>query len=323
MLKKIIAAGAMLSFFACSSIDDTINETNNATIIYSSSSQGVVANVSSSSEQVTDISSSSEQETDVSSSSEQEIGDISSSSSEEKPSTVTIPIASLTADKSSEMFGTYAYVFALRADSAEDLSPFWNVAEGCSVEKQDTKPDAKCQLDMTNAILQHSLTNQYSKLHYQAKYSRVNSITRANALYRWNLTGAGDEAALGVNVDSNEVKNIEEMGITALNKVVDFEYKYSGGAHEFRIVSKTNSDFWYYEVPATQNAIDTLPVAESEYVTITIPISDLKGMGSYADTPLDISKAAKFLWAAKYKADNEKNNKNSLVLYDFNAHANP
>jgi len=322
MFKKIIATGAMLALFACSQIDSTINETNNATIIYSSSSQDVVVNVSSSSSEqvIVDVSSSS---------SEQEIGDLSSSSSEDKPSIVTIPIASLTADKSSEMFGTYAYVFTLKADSTEDLSPFWNVEGGCSVEKQDTKPAGTCQLPTTNAILQHNLTNQYSKLHYQARYSRVDAITKANALYKWNLTGEGDEAALGLNVDSNEVKNIEEMGITALNNIVGFEYKYAGGAHEFRIVSKTNDDFWYYEVPETPittidlTASPVVPVPESDYKTIVIPINELKGMGSYAETPFDISKAAKFLWAAKYNAGNEKNNKNSLVLYDFNAHVNP
>jgi len=270
---------------------------------------------------------SSSDDTAVSSASQGGSGNISSSSHVE---IVKIPIASLNGDAKSEMFGNYAYVFALKEGIDEDLTPFWDVANGCSVEKQDSKPPSTCELDMTNAILQHNLTNQYSKLHYQTKYSRVNSLTRANALNKWNLTGNGDEATLGLNVsDDVPPKDMADVGITDLNNIAAFEYRYAGGAHEFRIVSKTDNDFWYYEVQASTTDELEIPIDESAYKTIIIPISELKGMGSYAaneekeETPFDISKAAKFLWSVKYNAANATNNKGTLAIYDLKAQLKP
>jgi len=309
MLKKIIAAGAVLAFFACTSIDDLINETNQANeannvanvIVPSSSSQGNIT-----------ISSSS--------SLEQSSNSGNSSSSEEAGSSdSSIPIASLIADKKSVMFGTYAYVFTLKEGQEEDLTPYWNVDGGCSVEAQETKPADTCQLPTTGAILQHNLTNQYSPLHYQSKYARVNSSTRVNTLYQWNLTKEGDEATLGVNVYEGDsvVQSIGDLKITALDSIVAFEYKYAGSAHEFRIVS-TDTDFWYYEVPSSAKPDITL-TNEDEYQTVVIPIKDLKGMGSFDETtPFDISTTTKFLWAAKYK-EGASTNKGSVAIYDLNA----
>jgi hypothetical protein len=278
MFKKIIAAGVALAFFACSSDGGGDNNSTN-------SSPG---------------------------------GAISSSSA------VIVPVdIALNGEQLSILLGTFYYTYALKASTPEDLTQFWS----CSTEKQDTKPDASCQGDITNAILQHNLTNQYSPLHYDRALTRINSLTRAITLKEWNLMENGDEAALGLNVytDDANIQNIGERGIASLNKIVSFEYTYAAsGAHEFRIGSKTESDFWYYEVPETASEITlTSYPPESEYKTITIPIKDLKGMGSYAasedkgETPFDISKAAKFLWAVQYKAGN--NNRGSLVLYDFRA----
>jgi len=315
MFKKLIAAGAILAFFACTSIDDTIKETNEAN----------EANKKSSSSDEDELSSSDsgQDSNNDSSSSEQGNGDISSSSSEAEP----ITIASLNGDGKSEMFKTYTYVFALDGGAPEDLTPFWDIEGGCSAEKQDTKPASTCQLPMTDAILQHSLTNRYSPLHYQAEYSQVTSIKRSNVLYRWNLTGDGDEATLGINVYSSDdnVQSIGDLGITTLNDIVAFEYKYAGGAHEFRVVA-TDNDFWYYEVPAVPITIDLTssppsPAPESEYVKITIPINELIGNGSFADADatFDISKVTKFLWAVKYDETKPENNKGSLAVYDLKA----
>jgi len=300
MLKKMIAATAVLALFACSTDDPPPSTPGpSSPSLYSSSS-----NVSSSSVA------------------------ISSSSEEIKPSIVQVTIASLNGDAKSEMFGTYNYVFALKAGLNEDLKPFWNIAGGCSAEASQAEPPSTCQLPMDNAILQHNLTNQYSELHYKTKFSRVGeSMMRANALNKWNLTGNGDEATLGLNVsDDTPVKDIGDLGKTDLNNIVAFEYQYAGGSHEFRIVSKTDNDFWYYEVPASTADEINIPFPESAYKSIIIQISDLKGMGSYAGigetagVPFDISKAAKFLWSVKYNAANEKNNKGSLGVYSLKAH---
>jgi len=301
MFKKIIAAGAMLALFACSSVDEDKSSTSSQGDISSDSQQGGDGDNSSSSQQGGD-------------------GDISSSSAVPSgPSIVQIDIAKIGGNMS--MFNTYFYVYALKASAEEDLTPYWNIANAdtCKVEKQDTAPPASCQLPLTGAILQHNLTNQYSKLHYKLITTRINVYNGAT-LKQWNLTGNGDEAALGLNVSENESNNIEDEGITKLNNIVSFEYKYVGGAHEFRVSSKTEGDFWYYEVPAT-GAITLSPVPdEDSYKTITIPIDSLKPMGSYAtkETPFNISKVAKFLWAVKYKAGSS-NNTNSLVLYDVKA----
>jgi len=283
MLKKIIVASAMLALIACSSDDDNPNK--------SSSSQGGSDNTSS-----------------------------DSGNNQGGPSIVQVDIA-LNGEQPSILLSTPYYTYSLKNSSPEDLTQFWDVAN-CPVEKQDTKPAASCQLDMTNAILQHDLTTQYSPLHYDKVTTRINSLTKGITLRKWNLTGNGDEAALGLNVYSDEanVQNIGERGITSLNKIVSFEYKYVGGAHEFRVGSKTEADFWYYKVPATgEITLDPRP-DESEYRTITIPISELKGMGSFAtnETPFDIKKAVKFLWAVQYTGNAQSDN-GSLVLYDFRA----
>jgi len=290
MLKKIIVASAMLALIACSSNDDNPKPPN------SSPSQGGGDNTS------------------------------SGSGNPGGPSIAQIVIAS-NGDQVSELFKNFYYTFSLKESSPENLTQFWNIAdtENCKVEKQDGKPPASCQLDLTGAILQHPLTNQYSPLHYNRLTTRIYidgaaSMWKGITLKQWNLTGSGDEAALGLNVSENETDDITDAGITALNKVVSFEYKYAGGAHEFRVGSKADADFWYYEV---KNAapIDVSAPQSITYTTVTIPISELRGMGSFAtnDIPFDIKKAAKFLWAVSYNKPISGNNKNSLVLYDFKA----
>ncbi|MCL1956057.1 MAG: hypothetical protein FWF63_01920 [Fibromonadales bacterium] len=322
MFKKIFAIGVVLALSACSSIDE---DTQGGGGISSGSTQGGGGSSSSSIQGGGNTSSDSTQGggDDISSSSEGG-GDISSSSA---------GIASVTiatnGEQSSEMFKTFHYTFSLKASAPEDLTPFWNVAGGCSVEKQDAAPDASCRLDMTNAILQHKLTNQYSPLHYDRITTRIYidgspSMWKGITLNQWNLTGEGDEAALGLNVSEKETDDITDAGITSLNKVVSFEYKYAGGAHEFRLGSKKNGDFWYYEVK-NATPVDRSAPESIQYTTVKIPISELKGMGSYAasdskeETPFDISKVAKFLWAVKHKG-NAQNDKGTLVLYDFKAY---
>jgi len=287
MFKKILAAGAVLALFACSSNDggeEDKKKPNN-----SSPSQGGGDDIS------------------------------SSSGGPSGPSIVQVDIA-LNGEQPSILLNTPYYTYSLKASSPEDLTQFWDVAN-CPVEKQDTKPAKTCQLDMTNAILQQDLTTQYSPLHYDKVTTRINSLTKGITLKEWNLSGNGDEAALGLNVYTDEanIQNMGERGITSLNKIVSFEYKYVGGAHEFRVGSKTEADFWYYEIPATgEITLDPRP-EESEYKTITIPISELRGMGSFATngTPFDIKEATKFLWAVQYKGN--ANDRGSLVLYEFRA----
>jgi len=294
MFKKILAAGAVIALFACSTNNE---EKSNAG-----------------------------KEPGTPGSSQQGGNETSSSSGVSGPSVVTKIIANN--GEYLSFFKTYHYVFSLKASANEDLTQFWK----CSTEKQDTKPDLEsCQLTDkrdADAMLQHNLTNQYSPLHYMLITTRINPLNKGATLKQWNLKGAGDEVALGLNVsENNETNDLKDEGITDFNNVISFEYKYIGGAHEFRISSKTEGDFWYYEVPATANNIVLSPVPEEEeYKTITIPIKDLKGMGSFAagagkgETPLDISQTSKFLWAVKYSAENAENNKNSLVIYDFKAY---
>jgi len=311
MFKKIIMAGAMLALFACSSIDEESKS--------STSSQGGGNNSSDSSQGGGDDGSTS------SDSSQGGGGDGSTSSSSvpSGPSIVSKVIAS-NGEQPSEIFRTFYYTFTLKAGSDEDLKQFWS----CSAEKQDTKPASTCQSnDMTGAILQHNLTNQHSPLHYDRLTTRIYidgsaSMWKGITLNQWNLTENKDEAALGLNVSEKETDNIGDAKITDLDKVVSFEYKYAGGAHELRL-SSTDADFWYYEIKEA-TPVDVSAPSSIEYTTVTIPVKDLKGMGSFAasggkeGTPFDISKVSKFLWAVKYKADSE-NNKGSLVLYDFRA----
>jgi len=213
----------------------------------------------------------------------------------------------------SMLFNTYPYGYTLRDSKDEDLTPFWS----CPTEAQETKPPiTACELDKTNAILQNYLTTQAAPLHYIINNQLTeNPVQRCIKLDRYNLTGQGDQAALGINVSSDEISNIEQVGINALNGMIAFSYNYAGGAHKFR-VAVNDADFWYADVPAQ--------AAEGE---VRINVKDLKGMGSFAaneeegkgETPFDIGKATKFLWVVEYDATNSANNSGSLLVYLFNA----
>jgi len=282
MFKKIIAAGIALALFACSSDE----EKSSSSSISSSSAD-----------------------------------DISSSSVPSGTSIVPVDIA-INGEQMSILLKTYYYTYTLKSSAPEDLTQYWDVAN-CPVEKQTTNPPATCQIDSTNTMVQHKLTNKDAPLHYDKRLTRIDELTRAITLREWNLTGNGDEAALGLNVYTDEanVQNLGERGLTDLNNIVSFEYTYAAsGAHEFRIGTKKEADFWYYELPATASEITlTSRPPESEYITKTILVKDLKGMGSLVNTPFDISKAAKFLWAVQYKTGST-GNKGSLILYDFRAY---
>jgi len=326
MFKKIIAVGAVLALFACSSIEEEKPPVG-GTSSGSTQGGGGSSNSNNPGSSQSGGGDSSDSNTPTGSSQSGGGNDISSSSVPSGPSIRSIVIAS-NGDQVSEIFGTFHYTFSLKANESEDLTPFWDIArtDSCKVEKQDTRPPATCQLDMTNAILQHKLTNQYSTLHYDRVTTRIYvdgeaSMWKGITLKQWNLKGEGDEAALGLNVSENETDDITDAKITSLNNVISFEYKYAGGAHEFRLSSKENGDFWYYEVDATPLDISSTEALKTiQYTTVKIPISELKGMGSYAtnETPFDISKVAKFMWAVKYTG-NAQNDKGSLVLYDFRA----
>jgi len=205
----------------------------------------------------------------------------------------------------SALFNTYPYGYTLKANKNEDLTPFWS----CPTEAQQTKPDiVACELDKTDAILQNYLTTQSSPLHYIINNMVTNNPSqRAIKLDRYNLKKAGDQAALGLNV-SNDNKSIKEIGKdTLLNEITAFTYNYAGGAHKFR-VAKNDADFWYADVPAKEE--------EGE---IKINVKDLKGMGSFAETPFDIGKATKFLWVVEFDAATPANNTGSLLVYLFKA----
>ncbi|MDR1811407.1 MAG: hypothetical protein LBQ87_01095 [Candidatus Fibromonas sp.] len=276
MFKKMIAASsAAFMLFACGSDD------NDSPIGSSSSGDGLSSNSE----------------------------DGSSSSSLAGPTTVTVSEFS----GASQIFRTFPYGYALRAGEPEDLTEFWNISDPeCPVESQGTaKPPEKCALDKTNAILQNTLTNQYADLHYVVDGISIGSPNRAIKLDSYNLTGEGDQAALGINLYPDEVQNIGELGKTELDGTVAFAYRYWGGAHTFRAVSKLDDDFWYYEVPAKTDTVET-----------SILVSDFKGMGSFAaneeegieGTPFDISKVAKFLWVVEYDAEVPQKNQGSLLI---------
>jgi len=274
MLKKIIAASIVLAFIACSSEN---NNSNSGTP--SSPSQG--GNSSSSSAEVIEY----------------------------------VLIANLGSQGGlSALFNTYPYGYTLRDSKDEDLTQYWS----CPTAAQDTRPDVVAcdKRDHDNemsSILQNYLTTQSSPLHYI-----INNMITANPLQRcikldgYNLTGTGDQAALGMNVSDND-KSIEEMEITALNGIKAFTYNYAGGAHKFRI-AVNDADFWYADIPA-----------QEEEGEVRINVKDLKGMGSFAanedkdETPFDIGKATKFLWVVEYDAAIPANNTGSLLVYLFNA----
>jgi len=298
MLKKIIVAGAMLSLFACSSVDDGF-------VYGSSDSQGNVTNDSSSSQDSPSSSSSvssSSSEPESSSSSEPE-----PSSSSKGPDEVLISEFGSQGGGLSVLFKTSPYGYTLKAGSEEDLTQFWQ----CPTAQQDKKPDIlACEQNKTEAILQNYLTTQYSPLHYI-----INNMITANSqqysikLDRYNLTEEGDQAALGLNV-SDDDKNIEDVGkLDTLSGIVGFSYFYAGGAHKFRI-AVDDADFWYADVPE-----------QAKEGLVTINVSDLKGMGSFAEneTPFDIAKVKKFLWVVEFDSETSANNAGSLLVYLFNA----
>jgi len=212
----------------------------------------------------------------------------------------------------SALFNTYPYGYTLKANKDENLTQFWS----CPTENPTiTNNEAKeCRLDNTNAILQNLLTTRDAPLHYIINNMVAeNPIQLAIKLNQYKLTEAGDQAALGLNVSSDEISSIEEMRINDLNGIVAFTYYYAGGAHKFR-VAVSDADFWYADVPA-----------QAEEGEVRINVKDLKGMGSFAasedkdETPFDIKKATKFLWVVEFNAAIPANNTGSLLVYSFKA----
>ncbi|MDR1830678.1 MAG: hypothetical protein LBQ76_07915 [Candidatus Fibromonas sp.] len=288
MFKKMVAASAAFVLFACSSGDDDNGNPGG------NSSPGTGGEVSSSS-----------------------LPDEPSSSSVAKVTVLDTGAVSVSAFNaaSSQIFKTYPYGYTLKAGEAEDLTQFWDVSDPeCPVENQGSAtPPEKCALDKTNAILQNVLTNRYADLHYIVDGISLGYPNQAIKLDRYNLTGEGDQAALGINLgaEANEGKNLEELGKTELNGTVAFAYRYWGGAHSFRAVSKVDDDFWYFEVPA-----------KTDTVEVKIFLSEFAGMGSFAaneeegteGTPFDLSKVAKFLWVVEYDAEAPGKNQGSLLV---------
>ena len=309
MFKKIIAISTIFVFFACSGEDNYYGD------LPGEGSGGF-------------SSSSEESNGDLSSSSGEGSGG-SSSSSEEAPSETLIVIAKLD-NKASAMLGTYTYGYTLKASEKEDLTQFWNtsgelldengepvlgedgepVTITCLTTSQPSRPDSRCEQNKENAILQNTITNQFSDLHYEVTNNRfIEEGGYVTKLDRYNLTEEGDQAAIGLNAgDGNdEGKSIGELQVSQLDGTTAFVYRGRGGAHVFRAASSDNS-FWYYKVPATDEITD-----------IRIPVSELKGMGSAEGTPFDISTVTKFLWVVEYDADVPGNNQGSLFVFNFRA----
>jgi len=278
MLKKIIAASAILAFFACSSEDDGFVYDESSS---SQDSPNVSSSSSSSSSLPVEPSSSSEPESELSSSSEGfEI----------------LLIANGNNGGVSALFGTYPYAYTLKADTAEDLTQFWKPE--CSPERTDTITVAQsnaCMIDpRPNAILQNRLTTSDAPLHYFISgFATGSSVQKGIQLTNYKLTGAGDQAALGLDASSS--------GLGKLAGVAAFTYNYKGGAHKFRI-AVDDANYWEADVPAS-----------AEETLATIKTSDLKGK-----TPLDISKAAKFLWVVEFDETTSANNTGSLLIFLFN-----
>jgi hypothetical protein len=271
MIKKMIAAGAVIALFACSG-DDGDSGTNTNT---SSSSEGGALDVSSSSED-----------------------DASSSSG---PSTTDKAIATFGGESA---FGTYSYGYTLKAGSAEDLTPFWDIADpDCPVEEQTAAPPEKCELDKTAAILQNNLTNRYSDLHYEVTGGPVlgtGSSRTSVQLKEYNLSGEGDQAALGLDV------GVPPKDISIIDGTKEFNYKYRGGAHTFRAVTDSDTDFWQAQVGASNDT-----------VTVHISLDKFEGMGSLEETPFNLSMVKKFLWVVEYDAEDGTKNQGSLVIANF------
>ncbi|MDR3001037.1 MAG: hypothetical protein LBU89_07220 [Fibromonadaceae bacterium] len=295
MLKKLIVASAVLAlFFACSSDDGGDPPKGGET---SSSSEGNGGNN----------------------------GGNSSSSSLDTPEPVISEIfisrfRTATAAINAEPFKTYPYSYTQRGGVDEDLRQFWNVhLEECpirgAVEDDAKAPDlATCQVeDRSDAVLQNTLTNRYSPLRYKIDGVSLGYPEQGIEMKEYNLKGTGDQAALGLNVDIAEppVKNIGELGNKEIDGTIAFLVKYRGGAHEFRIVSKEDGDFWYYEIPAS-----------TEIITIEIPVGELKGMGTFISEddvvkPFNVEEIAKFLWVVEYKDDNPGYNTGTLLIDDL------
>jgi len=279
MFKKIMAASVVLSFIACSSVDDGF-------VYGSSDSQG--------NGEINDSSSS--QDSPSSSSS------LSSSSSEPEPSSSSkgpeeVLISDLGSNGGkSDLFGTFPYGYALKAGEDEDLTQFWKPE--CSPKQTDTISVAdanNCMLDQKNAILQNRLTTKGAPLHYIISgFTTENPSQKAIQLTSYNLIEAGDQAALGLDVSEN--------GLEALAGVVAFTYNYKGGAHKFRIANDAN--YWEADV-----------VASTEETLVEIKVSDLIAAD---ETPFDISKATSFLWVVEYDANTEANNKGNLMVFLLN-----
>ncbi|MDR2555653.1 MAG: hypothetical protein LBC64_09530 [Fibromonadaceae bacterium] len=285
MLKKIIAVCAITLFFACSAKDDGF----------------VYGEDSSSSNQAVGGTSSSSIPSSYSSSSEGDEGNSSSS---------TVTIVVITSEKRSALFGTYYYGYALKDSKPEPIEDFWDPE--CPTTA-GIPPKDNCQLDSTNTILRNRLTTRDAPLHYDFPFPKYSAARGYVELKEYILKGAGDQAAVGLNV-SDDGKDIGEWGNPALNGTAAFIYRYSGAAHIFRIVSKIDGDFWYKEVPATPSKEGT------DSVTVRIPTSELAGMGSYAEgTAFDISKVAKFLWVVEYDAANVSKNTGSLRIENLSA----
>jgi len=279
MFKKLIAASALLALFACSSKDDD-NDDGIQQGGTSSSSSGGSAIPSSSSATIAK-------------------GPVEVRISEFKGK--------------STLLGTYPYSYTLKAGDKEDLTQFWDPA--CPLDTGNEKPGNTCELDKTNAILQNTLTSQYSPLHYIIDGFSIGYPNEAIKLNSYKLTGENDQAALGLNAGdgANEGKNFGELGKTELDSIIEFVYRYWGGTHEFRAVSKNDDDFWYYKAPKT---------AATDTVELKIPVSQLVGMGSFAENeeegtaavPFDISKVSKFLWVIEFDAETPANNQGSLLV---------
>jgi len=283
MLKKLIAASTVLAFFACS--NDDPDDGNKP---------------SSSSQSVTNQSSS---------------GGTSSSSEPEGPTIeeAKILIASFNGGSAgkSPIFSTYGYGYTLKAGEKEDLTQFWNISDSdCPVTTQSKNPPDKCEKNKANAILQNKLTNRSADLHY--KVDEIGVYPQyAIVLQGYKLTGEGDQAALGLNAGEDEGKSLGELNNHKIDGAIGFTYKYAGGAHTFRAAA-SDEDFWYKEIPASTDTVE-----------VKIYVKDFAGMGSFAgedgaeDTPFDLSKVAKFLWAVEYNGAGT--NQGSLLIDDFNA----
>jgi len=298
MLKKIIAAGAILGIFACTQVDDGF--------VYGSSASEQNGG--------SDDSSSSSAPKEDSSSSVESSSSSENSSSSESSSSVAAPPVLITSAKQSALFKTYYYGYALKDGSPEDLEQYWDVedTEKCPTTKTDKKPSYDCQLDSTNTVLRNRLTTMDADLHYDFPFTRLTTTRGYVELKEYILKGDGDQAALGLNVykDDDKPESIGDLSISDLNGTVAFIYRYSGGAHTFRIVSKDDSNFWYKNVPATPSVADT--------ATVRIPTSELAGMGSFEDAEFDISEVAKFLWVVEY-GETPAQNEGSLRVENLNA----